>query len=139
MNRPRHDLRFLVVEDDPTQRLVLVRHLERFATVTPAATGEDAIRRFGDALDAGRGFAAVFLDLRLPGLGGIEVLRAVRAIESGRTPPAPSCRVVMTTMVADSPAIAEAFTHRCDAYLVKPVMRFDLVDTLRQLGLLPAG
>ena len=105
--------RVLVVDDMPETRRLMRRVLERarFAVIE-AATGEAglaAIRR--DAPDA------VVLDLRLPGISGFDVARAVRAD--------PDRAIASTPILACSASVQaevrrEALDAGCDAFEGKP-------------------
>jgi CheY-like chemotaxis protein len=123
MNRPR----ILVVDDTPETRRLMRRVLERAQIlVSEAATGEDglaAIRR--DRPDA------VVLDLRLPGISGFDVARAVRADAD----PA----VATTPLLACSASVQaevrrEALDAGCDAFEGKPIDIHTFPDLL--LGLI---
>jgi len=106
--------RILVVDDMPETRRLMRRVLERARIeVTEAGTGEDglaAIRR--DRPDA------VVLDLRLPGMSGFDVARAVRAD--------PDPEVASTPLLACSASVQaevrrEALDAGCDAFEGKPI------------------
>jgi CheY-like chemotaxis protein len=78
--RPRRATggRILLVDDDSAERLHVTARLEAAGyTVTPAASGSEGLARLRD----GR-FDAVVLDLVMPGLSGLEVLRAARTDEA---------------------------------------------------------
>jgi len=76
--------RVLLVEDNPINRLLAMTLLKRMDCIAEAAeTGEAAL----EALEA-RTFDLVFMDMRLPGMDGLETTRRLRAIEgSGRRTP----------------------------------------------------
>jgi CheY-like chemotaxis protein len=70
-------MRVLLVDDDAAERLSVTARLEEVGyAVTPAASGGEAL----NLLRGGR-FHAVVLDLVMPGLSGLEVLRAARTDE----------------------------------------------------------
>jgi CheY-like chemotaxis protein len=70
--------RILLVDDDAAERLHVTARLEEAGfAVTPAASGSEGLARLRD----GR-FDAVVLDLVMPGLSGLEVLRAARTDEA---------------------------------------------------------
>jgi CheY-like chemotaxis protein len=105
--------RVLVVDDMPETRRLMRRVLERARfVVSEAATGEAglaAIRREGPD--------AVVLDLRLPGMSGFDVARAVRAD--------PDPGVAATPILACSASVQaevrrEALDAGCDAFEGKP-------------------
>ncbi len=69
--------RILLVDDDAAERLQVTARLEEVGyTVTPASSGSEGLARLRDGE-----FDAVVLDLVMPGLSGLEVLRAARTDE----------------------------------------------------------
>jgi CheY-like chemotaxis protein len=118
--------RVLVVDDMPETRRLMRRVLERARfSVVEATTGEaglDAIRRDGPD--------AVVLDLRLPGISGFDVARAVR------TDPDP--RIAATPILACSASVQpevrrEALDAGCDAFEGKPFDIRTFPDLIRGL------
>jgi len=99
----------LLIDDDPTVRdscsQVLVRAGYRVAT---ASTGEEGLERFGS-----EPFFTVLLDLKLPGMGGLDVLRRIRET-SLETP------VVIITGYASIESAVEAVKQGAFDYLAKP-------------------
>lgn len=110
----------LVVEDDDDVRTLLAAHLERRGWLVHAvATGEDGI-----ALAARHRPALAVVDLVLPGVDGLEVLRALRADPATRR-----CRAVLTTML-DRDTLDDV---GADATLPKPFTRRDVDRVLDAL------
>jgi PAS domain S-box-containing protein len=117
----------LVVEDDERDRLLLVSSLEAAGyTVVTAATGAEALSRVRDG-----GFAAVTLDLILPDMNGLEVLREIRRGE--RTFDLP----VVIVSIATDERILTGF--RVDDVVSKPVDGASIVSALRRAGVAVAG
>lgn len=108
---PQHAA-LLVVEDDPDSRDMLTRRLQRQGHAVTAV--EDG----GLALDAlARGpFDLVILDLLMPGLSGLDVLRAIRLEHSPRELP-----VIMVTARTDSEDVVAAMSLGATDYVAKPV------------------
>ncbi len=107
----------LVVEDEPDLADLYAAWLEETYTVKTAYGGSEALDAMDDPVDI------VLLDRRMPGLSGDEVLDRIR--ERGL-----DCRVAMVTAVEpDFDIIAMGF----DDYLVKPVTRESLSDTVAEL------
>jgi len=105
----------LIIDDDPLIRKTLSGHLSKQGfEVHQAEDGEEGIRTFGEV-----GPDIVLLDVRLPGLDGIEVLRQIRDMRK-RT------YVLMMTAYDDMKTTVEAIKLGAFEYLVKPLNTIDL-------------
>jgi CheY-like chemotaxis protein len=102
----------LVVDDLPANRDLMSRRLERSGfRVLAASSGPealDALRRFPVDL--------VLLDIMMPGMTGLDVLRTVRMTRSAAVLP-----VVMVTAKTDSEDVVEALALGANDYVTKPV------------------
>ena len=115
--------RILIVEDDPTLAENLYGYLERQGMAPDAAyDGHGAL-----ALLRGSAFDAVVLDLGLPGLGGLDVLRAMRR-ESALWRPV----LVLTARERLEDKLL-AFELGAEDYLVKPFSLAEVAARLRVL------
>ena len=75
----RTDMRVLVVEDDEHDSFLAERSLRSVGLkVDISATAEDALRKLAAATDPGHRYVLVFLDLKLPDMDGIYVLKHVK-------------------------------------------------------------
>jgi signal transduction histidine kinase/DNA-binding NarL/FixJ family response regulator len=112
----------LVVDDVAINRRVLVAELQQagYAAVT-AADGEGAL-----AVLRQRHIAAVLMDLQLPGMGGPETTRRIRALP----PPVGQVPVLAVTAHAGAEARAVAIAAGMDAVLQKPVGAASLAAAL---------
>ena len=119
-------VRVLLVEDNPTSRRV-VGDLLRSAGVTVETVGDgfEAVA----AVQAGR-FDAVFMDVQMPGMDGLEATRRIRS-EAGRTVPADLPIIAMTahTTAEDRQRCRAA---GMDGHVAKPVDRDALFSALRR-------
>jgi len=121
--RPRnlmaeHPSRLLVVDDDASVLAVVERFVSRLGfEVVFRSNGEDALACLTSVKPD-----AVLVDLQMPGIGGIDVLRAVRATN-------PDCQVILMTGNATLDTAIEAVKAGALDYLTKP---FDF-DRLRGL------
>jgi two-component system response regulator RegX3 len=114
--------RILVIEDDEGNREVLAYFLRRqgFAVAT-AASGEEGLA----AVDRGA-FALVLLDVVMPGMGGLDVLRALRSRF-----PASVLPVIMVTGLDTGDDVALAEELGADDYVTKP---YQLTDALARIN-----
>ena len=111
--------RVLVVDDDPDiNRLVRARLTSRNFAVETAASGEEALARI-----AATPPDLIFLDVSMPGIGGFEVLSAVRA--DGL-----DLAVIMMTAFGSETVAIEALRRGADDYLRKPFERAEFGATL---------
>lgn len=101
--------RILVVEDEETLAAGVREALEhqKYAVET-SGDGLDALQRIRDG-----GFDLVVLDLMLPGMGGLDILKALRA--EGR-----DVRVVILTALASEQDLVRGFELGADDYVKKP-------------------
>jgi PAS domain S-box-containing protein len=118
----------LVVEDDPRDRAWLVRLLASAGyAVETATTGGEALQRCRE-----RAFDAITLDLLLPDVSGLELLRAIHE-EGGPNQEVP---VIVVTVVAEKKIAAGFPVHD---FLTKPVADQELLASLERAGLAPGG
>lgn len=101
--------RILVVDDDPDIRQVLLDRLGSFGYVVETAVdGREAL----DALRRGR-YDGMLLDMLMPEIDGLEVLRRTRASH-------PALPVVMITALSVKEQVARTLSEGACAYLLKP-------------------
>jgi CheY-like chemotaxis protein/HPt (histidine-containing phosphotransfer) domain-containing protein len=118
--------RALVVDDNETNREVLLSYLREWGFEAQAvADGGVALPVAIDAADRNQPFALALLDFKLPGMNGIELARALRAV-----PKLAGMRVVLLTSLGQ-PGNGSGATAGIDASLTKPVRKRALEGVLR--------
>jgi two-component system sensor histidine kinase RpfC len=118
-------LRLLVADDNPTNREVIGKILERGGnTVTMVDDGDRAL----DLLETEQ-FDGVILDRNMPGLGGIEALKALRLMTQGceRVP------VIILSADVTTEVKREALEAGADAFLGKPIEALRLLEEVQVL------
>jgi two-component system, NarL family, sensor histidine kinase EvgS len=119
----------VVCDDDDTSRVLMTQMLRLSGyEAHDTASASDALQRWRDG-----GVGALVSDLDLPGMSGIELIRALRAEEGAREAGARTAVIVCSgspVPAADGSAVQLLY----DAYLVKPVQVRTLTDTLQRLG-----
>lgn len=130
-------MRILIVDDDHVCCTVLAMQLPLIGDVDLAGSGKEAVEAVGRALDIGRPYGLIFLDIVMPDGDGQEALRRIRALEADRgIHGLNGAKVVMTTALDDRKQVMTAFRDQAEAYLVKPVEPAKLREVLRDLGIL---
>jgi CheY-like chemotaxis protein len=129
--------RILLVEDSPYDvkltRRALGKHLaNQIHVVNDGAEALDFM--FSTGAYAGRGASVlpslILLDIKLPKVNGLQVLRRLR--EDPRTASQP---VVLLTSSGERRDIAEAYRHHANSYVVKPVDFTQFAAAVQELGL----
>jgi two-component system sensor histidine kinase/response regulator len=119
-------LRALIVDDNAAAREIIDDLLKGVVaerdSVASAPEALAAIKQF----DADAPYDVVFMDWRMPGMDGLQAARAMKADTSLKHPPA----IVMVTAFGRDEVREEAETLHLDGFLVKPVTRSMLIDTL---------
>ncbi len=123
----------LLAEDNPVNALLATKHLERLgAVVTHAPDGLAALALAEAALDAGTPYDAMVLDIRMPGLDGLEVARRVRLAEIARQA-APARLIALSADLRDGER-RSASQAGIDAFLGKPISFDRLERALADVG-----
>lgn len=128
----------LLVEDTDDDAELTIRAFSRANVINPIVLARDGVEAldylFGRGAHAGRDPsdipAVVLLDLNLPRVDGISVLRTVRANEVIKHVPV----VVLTSSNEDKDRLA-AYDHHANSFVRKPVNYDEFVEAARQLGL----
>ncbi|MFT7460267.1 MAG: diguanylate cyclase (GGDEF)-like protein/PAS domain S-box-containing protein [Planctomycetota bacterium] len=112
LHRSFKGARILVVDDEVTIRMILRQFLENFDfTVTDANSGMEAIR----LLDNGQ-FDLILLDVLMPDMSGLDVLKTVRQKYSISKLP-----IIMVTVNEESADMVKALSLGANDYVVKPI------------------
>lgn len=115
-------IRILIVDDHPMMREGISATLSRqddMAVVGEASEGHEALRLHRELRPD-----VTLMDVQMPGLGGIEALEAIRA-------EMPAAVVLVLTTYEGDVQASRALQAGAAGYLLKSVLRKELVDTIR--------
>ena len=116
-------LRVLIVDDEPNVRSVLGDACSRFGyQATTCNGGEQAL-----AEARGQSFDVVFLDIKMPGMNGPQVLKVLRRL-------LPKAAFVMITGFAESELVDESLESGAFLCLSKPLSISEIRDLLQSLS-----
>lgn len=118
-------IRILVVDDHPIVRRGVCSYIETqadFAVVGEAASGEEAL-----ALVEALAPDLILLDLLMPGMGGVEAIRQLKALS-------PSTKIAALTSAQDEATVLAALTAGASAYQLKDIRPQELVAVLRRVA-----
>jgi len=128
----------LLVEDNPDDADLALRALKKNKILNDVVHARDGVEAldylFGTGAFQGRNVedlpAVVLLDLKLPRIDGLEVLRRLRADPRTRITP-----VVILTSSKEDRDIVEGYSSGANSYIRKPVDFAQFTESVRQLGL----
>lgn len=138
MNDTQRDRVILLVEDNPLDAELTLRALKKAKILNPIVHAHDGVEAL-DYLFARGDYAGrsadeppelILLDLKLPKIDGLEVMRALRADERTRLVPV----VILTSSVEDRDVIA-GYGLGVNSYVRKPVDFVQFSEAVHQLGL----
>ena len=132
------DIEILLVEDNPRDVEMTLRALKKHNmankvhVVTDGAEAMDFIFTRGAYAhtDKNQVPKVVFLDLKLPKVSGLEVLRAIKGDERTRSIP-----VVVLTSSQEEKDMVESYLLGVNSYVVKPLDFDNFVEAIGQIGL----
>ena len=128
----------LLVEDDTNDELLTLRALRKNHIKNQVVVARDGVEALDYLLGTGPHAGPpppalpelVLLDLKLPKLDGLEVLRRLRANERTRLLP-----VIMLTSSLEDRDVAASYTNGANSYVRKPVDFVEFMEAVRQLSL----
>jgi CheY-like chemotaxis protein len=133
-----HQKSILLVEDNPDDEALAIRALKRNHISNEIVVAHDGVEAldylFGTGAHAGRDLSlkptVVLLDLKLPRVDGLEVLRRLREDDRTRLLP-----VVVLTTSSEEQDMLKSYSLGCNSYIRKPVDFVQFSEAIRQLGL----
>lgn len=132
------DSEILLVEDNPSDRKLTLRAFKKYNLlnhITIAEDGEEALDflfkkgKFSE-LPENQYPKLILLDLKLPKVSGVEVLKVIKSEDKFKNIPV----VVMTSSKEDSDII-ECYSLGVNSYVVKPVNFEDFMEVVGKLGM----
>jgi len=128
------NVEIIIVEDNPSDAELLLRVFRKHKLANDIVLlkdGAQALDYFlqGDPVRRSRP-RVVILDLKLPKVSGIQILKQIKSDERTRTIP-----VVVLTSSQEERDIVESYKLGVNSYIVKPVDFEQFVEAVRQLGL----
>ena len=115
--------RLLIVEDEKRLRTILQRYFEPEYDVAMAADGQEGIdlaRRLQPHL--------ILLDIRMPGLDGLDVLRRLKM-----APETVGIPIIILSALGDSSSVLDAQALGATDYFIKPMALVDIRQAMRKI------
>jgi PAS domain S-box-containing protein len=120
--------RILVLEDDPLVRSLIVRNLgSQGYEIAESVEGSETVRLYQEAMQEGRRFDLVILDLSIPnGMGGVRTMEKLRLID-------PDVLAIVSSGYSDDPVMARPASYGFAAVLPKPYEPADMLRLVKSV------
>jgi len=131
-------MRILIAEDDLASRKFLFKFLSAYGECDLVVDGVETLDAFLMAMKDGNPYNLICLDIMMPKVDGVKVLKYIRDLETQQgLLPEKRSKIIMTTALAETQFVQNAFDIGCDAYAAKPIDTQKLIEVLKKLELIP--
>ena len=127
--------RILIMEDDMVSRKFLSKYLSRYGDCDLVVDGLEAIDAYLLAMKEGLAYDLICLDVMMPKIDGIRVLKTIRDLErQHQVPEMEASKIIMTTVLGETEIVKSAFDYGCNAYASKPIDMTKMTEVLIKIG-----
>jgi len=128
-------VKILIADDQAVSRELMVKMLTGIGNIEVFATGQEAVKSFERALEASEPFQLMILDVSMPGMSGIDLLKSVRSFEHKHKIKKPDqVKVLMLTSYSDKETVISCYMAGCDDYAIKPFNSHVFIEKIKKLG-----
>jgi two-component system chemotaxis response regulator CheY len=130
--------KILIAEDDRVSRKFLSRLLKQYGECDQVVDGTEAIEAYMLAIKDKKTYDLICLDIMMPELDGIKVLKTIRELEvQSNVRDFNQAKIIMTTVLGEQHIIQSAFDFGCNAFASKPINLIKFKEQLKKIGFLP--
>lgn len=131
-------MKILIAEDDFASRLFMKKFLSKYGECDVAIDGIEAIDAYLNSINHEENYDLICLDIMMPRLDGMKVLKSIREIEKQNAVEADKkVKIIMTTALNDKETVLSAYESDCEAYAWKPIETDKFILVMKKLGLIP--
>ncbi|MBU3127600.1 response regulator [Clostridium tagluense] len=130
-------MRILIAEDDFTSRLFMSKFLSKYGECDVVIDGIEALDAYLNSIKDGNSYDLICLDIMMPRLDGMKVLKSIRDIEKqNNIETEKRVKIIMTTALNDKKTVLKAYDSGCEAYAWKPIEIDKFILVMKNLGLI---
>jgi two-component system chemotaxis response regulator CheY len=130
-------MRILIAEDDMTSRRFLSKFLSQYGECDIVVDGMETLDAYLIAVKEKKPYDLICLDIMMPKVDGVKVLKAIRDFETQRgLIPDKKVKIIMVTALDDTNYVQKAFELGCEAYAAKPIDTNKLVEVMKKLNII---
>lgn len=130
-------MRILIAEDDYASRKFLQKYLSQYGECDIVVDGLEALDAYMISLKDDKTYELICLDIMIPKVDGVKVLKSIRDMELQKNIPTEKrAKIIMTTALAETQFVQQAFEIGCNAYAAKPIDIEKFEEVLKKLELI---
>lgn len=130
-------MKILIAEDDLISRRVITKLLSTYGECDVTVDGIEAIDAFVIALDSGKPYDLICLDVMMPMVDGIKALLTIRQMENARRiEEVKRAKIIVVTALGETKYVKSAFETGMEAYVNKPIEVNNIEEAMKKLGLI---
>ena len=128
-------MKILIVEDDLSSRKFLCKFMSGYGECDITVDGMEGLDAYLIALNDGDPYDLVCLDIMMPKVDGVKVLKTIREIEKQRNlEDDTKVKIIMTTALNEVDLVKNSFNSGCEVYATKPIDIKKLENVMEKLN-----
>lgn len=133
-------MKILIAEDDLASRRFMYRFMSAYGECDITVDGIEAIEAYILGLDSGKPYDLLVLDVMMPKVDGIKVLKTIRELERARgIDGAALIKIIVTTALGQTQYVMSGIETGLEMYISKPVETDRMEAAMRKMGFLDIG
>lgn len=130
-------MKILIAEDDLASRKYLSKILEPYGECDITVNGIETLDAFLLSIDDKKPYDLICLDIMMPKVDGMKVLKTIRQIEKqNEVLDSNRVKIIMTTALNDTETINDSYEIGCEAFASKPIDAEKLIKVLKKINLI---
>lgn len=130
-------MRILIAEDDMASRRFITKFMTAYGECDVTVDGIEVIDAFILALDSGKPYDLICMDVMMPKVDGIKALKTIRQLEAVRDiEESKRVKIIVTTALGQTQYVTSAFETGMEVYVDKPIVTEKMEDAMRKLRLI---
>ena len=128
-------MKILIVEDDLSSRKFLYKFMSHYGQCDITVDGMEGLDAYLIALDEDEPYELICLDIMMPKVDGVKVLKTIREMEKQRDIEGDKrVKIIMTTALNDVDIVKYSFDSGCEVYASKPIDIKKLENVMEKLN-----
>lgn len=128
-------MKILIMEDDLSSRKFLNKVMSEYGDCDITVDGMEGLDAYMIALNENDPYKLICLDIMMPKIDGIKVLKTIREIEKQRNIDGDEkVKIIMTTALNDAEIVKSTFDSGCEVYAAKPIDIKKLENVMERLN-----